>query len=293
MPISARAAEAVASILRNPDARPALAPPQEPVDVAEELELPVPGAVIHARIYRNETNRNQPALVWLPGGGFVADTAVETDAVCRILANRSGWAIAAVRYRLAPRHPFPAAFNDALAAVRWLADNAERLGLDRDRMAVGGTSAGGNLSAAVSIHLRDQSDHGIVGQVLVCPALDWNLDTASMAEFGVGLLPQRADVRAIYDQYVGSPDLRQDPRVSPGCVPDVSGLPPTLILIAECDPLRDSGERFADRLARAGVPVTCVRFPSTVHDFISLAGALPEGLEGITLIAETLRTWSG
>ncbi|HEY0699642.1 MAG TPA: alpha/beta hydrolase, partial [Micromonospora sp.] len=217
------------------------------------------------------------------------DTA---DGIARSLANAAGCAVLVPGYRLAPEFPFPAAVTDCFQTVCWLAENAAELGLDPDRIAVGGDSAGGNLAAAVTLLARD-ADVRLAGQLLVYPNTDHQADTPSMRENDDPLLFNRHSTEWYWSHYLTDPADGANPLVSPLRADDLTGLPPALVITAEYDPLRDEGERYADRLRAAGVPVTATRYDGMVHGFFAMAGVLDDGRLAHAQAADQLRRWFG
>lgn len=239
------------------------------------------------RVYR-PTSETVSLLCYLHGAGFVAGDLDSHDQVCRLLASRVGAVVVAVDYRLAPEHPFPAAVEDAFSAVEWILDHADELGVDRNRWAVIGDSAGGTLAAAVAQRWRDRPDHPVM-QALVCPALelaDFNLPSHLAYAEGDGFTT--AVMRQMADLYIGSEIDRADPLVSPARATSLEGLAPAVIISAELDPLRDDGEMYGRRLVEAGVPVVSFRQPQMVHYGVLWCRAAPEIAPGFNVVAEAL-----
>jgi acetyl esterase len=225
---------------------------------------------VPARLYRPNDRADLGLLVFFHGGGWVLGNLESHDNVCRIVANSSGHCVLSVAYRLAPEHPFPAALEDALTATRWAHANAESLGCDPDRLAVGGDSAGGNLAIVVGqlgpVPLRYQ--------LLIYPATDLTRSFPSFVENAQGPQLTAAGMGWFIAHYLGENSTGlTDPRVSPHFAADhvVAASPPTLMITAEFDPLRDEGEAYAARLASLGVPTSHVRFNGMYHGFFSLA----------------------
>lgn len=263
----------------------------EALDRVEDLSIPGPGGDIPLRIYGSEQGGLRPALVYFHGGGFVFGNLDTHDAVCRAIAKESGATVVSVDYRLAPEHKFPAAVEDSYAATVWVAANAERLGIDVNRIAVGGDSAGGNLAIVVAMRCRDAGGPALSAQVLIYPVTDSSsLDTASHRELAEGYFLTRAAMDWFTNHYLASPDQKRHPEVSPLLAPNVSGLPPALVITAEFDPLRDEGEAYAKRLHDAGVPVTISRYPGMIHGFVSMRGVLSGGRQAIKEAAEFTRS---
>jgi acetyl esterase len=238
--------------------------------------IPGPAGDIRIRIYTpSEGEAPWPCLVYLHGGGWVICTLDSHDTICRMVANRAACRVVSVDYRLSPEHKFPAPFDDCYAAVQWVHDNAAELGVDPDRLAVGGDSAGGNLSASVAIKARDEGGPPLRYQLLVYPVTDHNFDTASYSENGDGYLLTADMMRWFWDHYLASPDHGANPIASPLRADNLAGLPPAMVITAEFDPLRDEGEAYAARLEEAGVPVDHTRYDGQIHAFWQMPGSFP------------------
>jgi acetyl esterase len=252
----------------------------------------VPGGdgmtTLPARLYAPSRERGLPALLWLHGGGFTIGGIETHDSLCRQLALRSGAAVLSLDYRLAPEHRFPAAVNDAWAALRWLAgEGAAALGLDGARLAVGGDSAGGTLAAASAIHARDVG-LPLALQLLVTPGTAARSDTPSHRTFANGYLLEAADIEWFFRQYIDDTD-RGDWRFAPLQADDLDGVAPALLVLAECDALVDEGLDYADRLRMAGVAVDLHLARGVTHDFIKLGRAIPEAAEAQAACGEALK----
>jgi len=255
------------------------------------LEAPGPGGAVGLDLYApaEASDGPQPALVFLHGGGWVAGGAETHGGLCGRLAEAARLTVVAVDYRLAPEHPFPAAFDDALAAVRWVGDKAAELGIDPDRLAIGGDSAGGGLAAAASAALRDQGGPMIAAQLLICPILDLAEESESRRALSEGFFLSRATMDRDVDAYCPPPLDRRDPRLSPLQAASFEGLPPTLLHTAEFDPFRDEGTAYAGRLKGAGVKVEETCHAGMIHYFYALAQAIPYGEAAATAIGAQLR----
>lgn len=246
-----------------------------PVFTVRDLEIPGPAGMLAARLYLPDGKKRYPLFVYFHGGGWVLGGLESGDNIARFLCNRGKCAVLSVDYRLAPEHPFPAAVEDALAAVKWAADNASELSVDTGRLVVGGDSAGGTLSAVVT-QLARRDGLRLAGQFLFYPGTDCaNLDTQSYKDFGDGEygLPQD-DVEWFLDQYAPIPMDRRDPRLSPLMEADLGGLPPAVVVTAEFDVLRDEGEAYARKLVHAGVQVVLLRCNGMIHGFLNMIGLL-------------------
>jgi acetyl esterase len=256
-----------------------------PLHAVEEIEVPGPGGALTARVYRPRPGR-LPTFLYLHGGGFVIGPA-GYDAPLRQLALASDCMIVALHCRLAPEHRFPAAVEDALAGANWLAANVHALG-GRGPIGAAGDSSGGNLAAVVTQTLR-REEVPLAFQLLIYPMLDATASTPSYREFASGYGFSREKALWYFDQYLPHEIKRHEPRVSPLFEPDLSRLPPTLIVTAECDPLRDDGEQYADRLRGAGVEVELRRYPRMIHGFFQLTAALDAALQLQDKLAQWLK----
>ncbi len=247
----------------------------EPVYALRDLEIPGPDGMIPARLYLPDGGIAHPLFIYFHGGGWVLGGLESGDNIARFLCKRGGCAVLSVDYRMAPEHPFPAAVEDALAAVKWAAGHADELSAVAGKLLVGGDSAGGTLSAVVAQLLRKDGPR-LAGQFLFYPGTDCvNLDTPSYKEFGGGAygLP-KADIEWFLDQYAPAPIDRSDPRISPSMETDLGGLPPAVVVTAEFDVLRDEGEAYARRMQAAGVQVTTMRCNGMIHGFLTMIGLI-------------------
>ena len=250
----------------------------------EDIEATGPAGTLPVRVYRPRPGR-LPSVLFLHGGGFVIGRA-GYDAPLRELALASGCMILAPECRLAPEHPFPAAVDDALAVARWLEDQAPALGASNTLPGIAGDSSGGNLAATVTHALTRQGTPPSF-QVLVYPMLDATASSASYDEFAQGYGFSSEKSRWYFDQYLPPGVDRRAPRVSPLFDRGLNGVPDTLIVTAECDPIRDDGGRYADRLRRAGVTVELRRYEGMIHGFFQLTGVL----EGSRRLHRDLGDW--
>lgn len=262
-----RTYEAAAEVLEPPHAR---------LPRVESLAIPAAdGTPLPARLYAPRAGGEPlPALLYLHGGGFVIGSLSTHDGLCRQLARRSGGAVVALEYRLAPEHRFPAAVDDAWAALRWLRMHGDVLGLDPVRLAIGGDSAGGTLAAVAAILARD---HGVplALQLLITPGTAPAADTASHRLFGNGFLLDAATIEWFFAHYASRHE-RHDWRFAPLLADDLDGVAPACVILAECDPLVDEGLAYADRLREAGVAVELELYRGLTHDFIKMGRVLKE-----------------
>jgi acetyl esterase len=263
--------------------------PEEPVARVEDRTIPGPNGEVPIRIYTPAGDVPFPALVFYHGGGWVVGSVPLSDHTCRAFANAAGCVVVSVEYRLAPEHPFPAPLEDCYAATKWTVEHAREIGVDPERVAVGGISAGGNLAAAVAIAARDRGGPPIAFQLLVVPVTDSRLGQASHQENGAGYGLTIEGMRWYWDLYTPNEADRTNPLAAPLLADDLSGLPPAMVLTAEYDPLRDEGEEYAARLREAGVPVESKRYAGMTHGFLSSAHVIDGGKEGIADAARALR----
>ena len=279
-PADARAAyQAAAEILE---------PPRAPLPRVEDFSIPADdGTPLPARLYAASVDK-LPVLLYVHGGGFVIGDLETHDSLCRQLALRSGGAVVALDYRLAPEHRFPTAVNDSFAALKWLSgEGASQLGLDGSRLAIGGDSAGGTLAAVGAILARD-AGLALALQLLITPGTTANADTPSHQRFAHGFLLEAEAIRWFFDHYIDPAD-REDWRFAPLNAPDLEGLAPACVLLAECDPLVDEGVAYADELRAAGVPVELELYRGLTHDFIKLGRAIKEAGHAQAVAAAALR----
>jgi acetyl esterase len=266
-----------------------LEPPRAPLARVEEITLPgADGVALPARLYAPSA-QVLPALLYLHGGGFTIGNLETHDSLCRQLALRSGAAVIALDYRLAPEHRFPVAVDDCRAALTALSrpETGARLGLDTTRLAVGGDSAGGTLAAVCALFARDAGLR-LALQVLITPGTIAHADTPSHATFARGFLLERPAVEWFFDQYIAVAD-RSDWRFAPALAPDHEGVAPACLVIAECDALVDEGLAYGDLLRAAGVAVDLEFHRGVTHDFIKMGRVLPEAAQAQQAIADALR----
>ncbi len=268
----------------------ALAGEKELTKSVEDRRIPGPCGTIPVRIYTPEGEEPLPVLVYFHGGGWVLCNLDTHDSICRSLANLAGCIVVSVDYRLAPEHKYPAAVEDCYAATCWVAENATAIGGDPKRIAVGGDSAGGNLAAVVTLIARDKNSPSILFQLLIYPVTDYYLPgTASYSENQEGYLLTRRDMIWYFDHYLSYKDEAQDPYVSPLKAPDLSNLPPAMVLTAEFDLLRDEGEFYAQRLQEADVPVMLKRYNGLIHGLFGKDDDIDQAIQAQIDAANALR----
>ncbi|MBT2320898.1 alpha/beta hydrolase [Variovorax paradoxus] len=265
-----------------------------PGEVAEVRELSAPGVhgAIPLRLYRPLGASRAavlPVLVYYHGGGWTIGDLDTHDTLCRELCNLSGCAVVAVDYRMGPEHRFPAAVDDAIAATRWVRKEAGALGLDAGRLAVGGDSAGGNLAAVVAIAARNAGNLPIAFQLLIYPATDMRRVHPSHTTNGQGYVLTSDTIKYFHDHYITDLQHDLDWRASPLLHPDLSRLPPALVLTAGYDPLRDEGLDYARALTAAGNRAVYVCFERQIHGFITMGRLLDEANAAVSLCAGELR----
>jgi acetyl esterase len=259
-----------------------------PVARVTERTLGGPAGPIVLRIYVPErTAALQPALIWCHGGGFLVGDAECADAMCRGMASHSGCAVVSVRYRLAPEHDLRAGREDILAALEWISRHGASIGIDGSRLAIGGDSAGGNITAAVAQRWTEEGRPALRLQVLVYPATNLRNDYPSKAENGREHLLTAETMDWIQSHITGSLDLG-DPWISPGLNPRLAGLPPALIVTAGFDPVRDDGLDYAARLRHAGVPVELLHYAGQFHGFLNFDALIVAGRDALARIGGSL-----
>ncbi|MEZ4503871.1 MAG: alpha/beta hydrolase [Dehalococcoidia bacterium] len=266
-------------------------PPRRPEAVhhVEDLLIPGPAGDVPARLYRPSEAAGLPLLVWFHGGGWTIGDLDGPDLSLRKIANRGECAVLSIDYRLAPEHRYPAAVEDSFAAVQWASAQADTLGVDATRLAVGGESAGGNLAAVVSIMARDLGGPAIAHQALIYPVTDWSFDRASYSENAEGYLLTKHSMEWFWGHYLGPDGDGSDWRASPLRAERLDGLPRAHIVTAEFDPLRDEGAAYAERLQDAGVPVVYRCYEGQIHGFFTMTEAVEDGEHVVTSIADELR----
>ncbi len=283
-PAEARAAYAAS--------RPVLQPPGEEVASLRDFTITGPSSPIPLRAYRGAGTADGAVLdclLYLHGGGWVVGDLESHDGVCRRLANLAGCMVVAVDYRLAPENVFPAAVEDAAAALQWVAENAGSLGTDRRRLAVGGDSAGGNLAAVLGLMGRDGAVPATVFQLLFYPVTDFAMDTNSYVQAGDNVPLTAASMRWFADHYVPAPDARLVWQASPALAPSLAGTPPAFVLTVGHDPLADEGVNYARRLEDEGVRVTALHLSDQPHGILTMGQVIGATEMVLQLAAAALR----
>ncbi len=250
---------------------------------------------VPVRIYRTTAERPAPAIVYYHGGGHVIGSLESHDTVCRFLARACRCTLVSVDYRMGPEHPFPAAVDDCFDATRWVHAQSDQLGIDPARIAICGDSAGANLAAVVALMARDDERLSVCAQVLIYPVIFYCGGTQSFERYGRGYGVLEAETVVWFmERYLPDPDQRHDWRACPRNASSLAGLPPALVLTAECDVLRDEGAAYADQLAAAGVAVEYVDFKGMIHAFFNYLGLVDDAERAHETVAGYLqRVWAG
>ena len=270
------------------DTRPASTPEPPEIGVVRDMlagNIPV-------RLYRPvgaNADTPLPALVYFHGGGWVIGDLDTHDVLCRQLTAEAGIVTVAVDYRLAPEAKFPAAADDAWTATQWVVANAGKLGIDAQRLAVGGDSAGGNLAAVVALMARDAGAPALRLQALLYPVTNVGVETRSYRDFADGYMLTRDSMVWFFDQYLPSKEAASDWRVSPLRAASHAGVAPALIVTAGFDPLRDEGEAYSQKLRDAGVTVDYICYGGMIHGFVPMGKLLDTGNRAVSHIAASLR----
>ena len=250
-----------------------------PVDRVEERMIPGPAGGIRLRLYWPKSGVPVPAIVYFHGGGHVIGSLDTHDLIARNLCAGAEALVASVDYRMGPEHRFPAAVEDSFATLGWVHRNAESLGADPGRLGVHGDSAGANLAAVVALLARDAGCPKLRLQSLVYPVADYNLAGASYEIYacGCGLLTKAA-MAWFRDHYLRGPADADDWRASPIKAASFAGVAPAIVVTAECDVLHDEGQRYADALDRAGIPVEYKEYPGMIHGFFGMVPAVDDAM---------------
>jgi len=260
-----------------------------PMFAVHDLAISGPAGPINLRKYTPSDSKLMPVLVYLHGGGWTLGDLDSHDELCRRLAQAADCIVVSVDYRLAPENPHPAALDDSMAAIQWVANNATSFGGNPRQLAVGGDSAGGQLSAAACLRIRDEGGPRIAIQLLIYPALRASFDTLSYYENATEKFITRADCIWFWKNYLGNTS-KMDIYACPGEADDLQGLPRTLIITAGGDPVRDDGEIYGFKLRTAGVRALTRRYPGMIHGFMALPTELNAGRNAVELAASELRS---
>jgi len=247
----------------------------------EDRTIPGPAGPIPVRVFSSGEPDPRPLVAFFHGGGWVFGDLDSYDSMCRSLARAAGAVVVSVDYRLAPESPFPAGFEDCWAATRWLASSGQDVGGDAARLAVAGDSAGGNLAAAVALRARDEAGPTLRAQLLMYPALDPSMSSASYEENAEDPFLSRGEMEWSWPRYLGGMTGAPDPYAAPAYAADLAGVAPAVILVAGHDPLRDEGVAYAERLRSAGVPTELELYEDMVHGFLSFSRSLDVARKGL------------
>lgn len=267
-----------------------MATEKEDVKKVEDGILPLKGREIPFRVYTPGGEAPHPALVFYHGGGWVIGDLDSHDSVCRTLANKAECVVIAVDYRLAPEHKFPAAVEDAYDSLQWIAMHAKEFDIDPNQIAVGGDSAGGNLAAVTCIMAKERKSPNIVYQMLLYPSTGYEEVPDSMHENAEGYFLTVQQMNWFRDQYFSNKEELQDPYGSPVLYSDHKGLPPTLIMTAQYDPLRDVGKAYAEKLKENDVDVTYKNYERLIHGFANFHTLVDQAEEALGEAANHLKT---
>jgi len=250
----------------------------EPENIYEVIHRYIPGPTsdLPLRIYRPIKGAVLPALVFFHGGGWVLNNLDSYEQAMRSLANKGQFVVIAVNYQKAPELPFPVPFDDCYATLLWVAQNAEKLGINPDQIGVGGDSAGANLAAGVAIKARDTGDINLAFQLLIYPCNDVEMKYDSAYNNGVGYGLSTQAMEWFWEQYLSKKSDAKNPYAVPASAKDFRGVAPAIITTAEFDPLLDDGYNYADLLRKAGVPTVYREYEGVIHGYFTLAGITPE-----------------
>ncbi len=264
----------------------------KPLAIMDIKDRTIPGSAgpIPIRIYSDSKQKKLPIIIYCHGGGWVLGSLDSHDNTCRAIAQKARTIVVAVDYRLAPEAPYPAAIEDIYSALVWTRKNAILFGGDPDKIIMAGDSAGGNLAAVTAIEARWMKTPPIAGQILIYPVTDLSkFNTNSHRDFARGYYLTRQYMEKFRDYYVPSPSDRINPKVSPLLEANLQHLPPTMVVTAQFDILRDEGEAYARRLKEAGVQVKQIRVNGVIHGFLKMDGILPQADDVLMDIASFIR----
>jgi len=259
----------------------------EPVAHIENLVIPGPAGDLAVRLYMPEGIGLFPVLMFFQKSWCHGNLDTH-EIMCRSLCRGVGCMVMTVDYSLAPENPFPAAVEDCYAATSWMSVHATEFQGDPTRIAVGGESGGGNFAAAVALMSRDRGGPMLTFQLLICPAADFRVTTDSWKDYD-GYMMNREEFIIVKDFYAPAEEDQLNPYAAPAQASNLHGLPPALIITAECDPLRDGGELYGQRLLEAGVPATVTRYGGMVHSFMHFGALIPQANEALDGAIHALR----
>lgn len=268
-------------------------PPLEMVRDVSHRIIPGPAGQMLIRIYFPHGDGPYPALVYFHGGGWVIANLDSYDSSCRALTNAAGCVVVSVAYRQAPENKFPAAAEDAYAALRWVMENADIMSVDPKRVAVGGESAGGNLATVTAMIARDRGTAMPIHQLLVYPITNFAFDTPSYKEHANAQPLNKPLMEWFWNYYLPRAADGKNPYASPMQAKSLKGLPNATLITAEFDPLRDEGEAYGKRLNDEGVPTTITRYNGVMHEFFSMSGIIDKAQQAVMQAATELRVAFG
>jgi len=249
-----------------------------PVASRRDLDLVLEGRTIAARLYTPNGDEEKALALYFHGGSFVVGDLDTHEGVHRRLCDDLKMKVLAVDYRLAPDHPFPAGLNDTVDSLHYVSSHLGEFGATDHELVVIGDSAGATLVAVASVLTKDE-DLNIAAQVLIYPTMGPDVVTNSVHEFGHGYFLEMDHLQYDYQQYLGAFTDHTDPRVSPLFFTELSGVPPTVLVVAEYDPLRDEGLAYAGLLEHYGVPVEILEAQGMVHGFIRMGAIIPDTMD--------------
>ena len=267
----------------------AIAAEMAPIHSVTDQYIPGYTADIHVRVFRPNDSDNLPCIIYFHGSGWTLGFIDLFNPCLSILSKESQSIVIAVNYQKSPEHPFPTPFNDCYASLEWVVRNTETLGIDPTNISVGGDSAGGNLAAAVALRCRDEVLVELASQLLVYPCTNKEFNTSSYLEYSEGFGLTTRAMQWFWDQYLQNPADAENPYACPARAESLKGLPPTVLITAQYDPLSSDGENYRDRLIEDGVQVTFKEFEGVIHGFFRAPEITPVSNEAISFVAQELK----
>jgi acetyl esterase len=260
-----------------------------PIHSVTDRYIPGPTADIHVRIFRPNASDNLPCIIYFHGSGWTLGFIDLFNPCLSMLSQETESIVIAVNYQKAPEHPFPAPFNDCYASLEWVISSAEALGVDVENISVGGDSAGGNLAAAVALRCRDENLTDLASQLLVYPCTNKDFSTQSYEVFAEGYGLSTKSMKWFWDQYIQNEEHAKNPYACPAKASTFAGLPPTVMITAQYDPLTSDGENYAQLLRRDGVEVVYKEFEGVIHGFFRAPEITKASNEAISFAAKELK----
>ena len=267
----------------------AIAAEMAPIHSVTDQYIPGYTADIHVRVFRPNDSDNLPCIIYFHGSGWTLGFIDLFNPCLSKLSKESQSIVIAVNYQKSPEHPFPTPFNDCYASLEWVVRNTETLGIDPTNISVGGDSAGGNLAAAVALRCRDEVLVELASQLLVYPCTNKEFNTSSYLEYSEGFGLTTRAMQWFWDQYLQNPADAENPYACPARAESLKGLPPTVLITAQYDPLSSDGENYRDRLIEDGVQVTFKEFEGVIHGFFRAPEITPVSNEAISFVAQELK----